>query len=45
MTTQKIGYEGVWLLELAANTSSPAVVLQNARTACRRLEELIITQE
>jgi sugar phosphate isomerase/epimerase len=45
MTTQKIGYEGVWLMELAANNRTPAAVLQHARTACRRLEAFTVAQE
>jgi sugar phosphate isomerase/epimerase len=44
MTSQKVGYEGVWLLEVA-NTSRPAAVLQKARDACRRLEDYIVTQD
>jgi sugar phosphate isomerase/epimerase len=42
MTTQKVGYEGVWLMEVA-NTGDAAGVLKNARAACRQLEQLAVT--
>jgi sugar phosphate isomerase/epimerase len=44
MTTQKVGYEGVWLMELA-NTSSPDRVLAGAQRACHQLEEFLIVQD
>jgi sugar phosphate isomerase/epimerase len=44
MTTQKVGYEGLWLMELA-NTSDPATVLRKARGASQRLEGLAMTQD
>jgi sugar phosphate isomerase/epimerase len=37
---QKVGYEGVWTLELA-NTSTPAAVLARAREACARFREIL----
>lgn len=37
---QKIGYEGVWMLEVA-NTSTPAAVLARAREACARFREIL----
>jgi sugar phosphate isomerase/epimerase len=37
---QKVGYEGVWMMELA-NTSTPAEVLRTARHACRRFREIL----
>jgi sugar phosphate isomerase/epimerase len=40
MTLQKVGYEGVYLLELA-NTSTPREVLQKTVDARRRLAELV----
>ncbi len=40
MTLQKVGYEGVYLLELA-NTSTPADVLRKTVDARRRLAEII----
>jgi sugar phosphate isomerase/epimerase len=44
MTTQKVGYEGVWLLELGP-TAPPASVLARAERACRRFEDLVVTPE
>lgn len=44
MTTQKVGYEGVWLLELGP-TAPPASVLARAEGACRRFEDLVVTPE
>lgn len=44
MTTQKVGYEGVWMMELA-NNRSPESVLQRAQGACRRLEDLVLSQD
>lgn len=44
MTTQKVGYEGVWLLELGP-TAPPAAVLARAQRACRRFEELVVPPE
>jgi sugar phosphate isomerase/epimerase len=44
MTTQKVGYEGVWLMELA-NTGNTAAVLRNAQQAARRLESFLVMQE
>lgn len=44
MTTQKVGYEGVWMLELAS-TGDPASVLRRAQDACRRLEALVLSQD
>jgi sugar phosphate isomerase/epimerase len=38
VTMQKIGYEGVYLMELA-NTSSPTAVLEEARRARQRFEK------
>lgn len=40
MTMQKVGYEGVYLLELA-NTSTPREVLQKTVDARRRLAEIV----
>ena len=40
MTLQKVGYEGVWLFELAA-TETPRRVLERAQSARRRLERLL----
>ena len=37
---QKVGYDGVWLFELA-NTSTPAAVLARARGACDRFREIL----
>jgi sugar phosphate isomerase/epimerase len=37
---QKVGYEGVWMMELA-NTSTPAEVLRKARHACQRFREIL----
>lgn len=37
---QKVGYEGVWMMELA-NTSTPAEVLRKARHACTRFREIL----
>jgi sugar phosphate isomerase/epimerase len=42
ISLEKIGYEGVLMLELA-NTSTPAAVLQKARGACSRLEHAVET--
>jgi sugar phosphate isomerase/epimerase len=41
MTLQKVGYEGVWLFELAA-TEAPRRVLERAQAARRRLERLLV---
>jgi sugar phosphate isomerase/epimerase len=40
MTLQKVGYEGVWLFELAA-TQTPRRVLERAESARRRLERFL----
>jgi len=40
MTLQKVGYEGVWLFELAA-TDTPRRVLERAESARRRLERFL----
>lgn len=40
MTLQKVGYEGVWLFELAA-TDTPRRVLERAQAATRRLERFL----
>jgi sugar phosphate isomerase/epimerase len=40
MTLQKVGYEGVWLFELAA-TDTPRRVLERAQSARRRIERLL----
>jgi sugar phosphate isomerase/epimerase len=40
MTMQKVGYEGVWLFELAA-TDTPRRVLERAQSARRRLERIL----
>jgi sugar phosphate isomerase/epimerase len=37
MSMQKVGYDGIYLMELA-NTGSPADVLESARRACRQFE-------
>ena len=37
---QKVGYEGVWMLEVA-NTSTPADVLRKSQRACERFRELL----
>lgn len=37
---QKVGYEGVWMLEVA-NTSTPEAVLARARSACDRLVSML----
>jgi sugar phosphate isomerase/epimerase len=37
---QKIGYEGVWMLEVA-NTSTAAAVLARARQACARFRQIL----
>lgn len=39
---QKIGYDGLFLLEVA-DRGAPAEVLQRARAACRRLEDLYVS--
>lgn len=44
MTTQKVGYEGVWLMELA-DTGNPAGVLARARDASQRIERLALMQD
>lgn len=44
MTTQKVGYEGVWLMELAAN-GDPASVLARAREASQRIERVALMQD
>jgi sugar phosphate isomerase/epimerase len=44
MTTQKVGYEGLWLLELAS-AGDPATVLRKAHEASQRLESLAMTQD
>ncbi len=44
MTSQKVGYEGAWMLELA-NAGDPAAVLRRAQGACRRLEALVLSQD
>ncbi len=41
MTLQKVGYEGVWLFELAA-TDTPRRVLERAQSARRRLERFLV---
>ena len=41
MTLQKVGYEGVWLFELAA-TDTPRRVLERAQSARKRLERLLV---
>ena len=40
MTLQKVGYEGVWLFELAA-TDAPRRVLERAQSARTRLERIL----
>lgn len=40
MTLRKVGYEGVWLFELAA-TDTPRRVLERAQAARRRIERLL----
>lgn len=40
MSFQKVGYDGVYLMELA-NTGDPAQVLDRARTARKRFEEIL----
>ncbi|HEY3884793.1 MAG TPA: sugar phosphate isomerase/epimerase family protein [Vicinamibacterales bacterium] len=40
MTLQKVGYDGTCLMELA-NTSTPAAVLEKARSARQRFEQLL----
>lgn len=40
MTLQKVGYEGVWLFELAGS-GEPRRVLERARAAQRRLERIL----
>lgn len=40
IAAQKVGYEGVWMMELA-NTSTPADVLRKARHACGRFREIL----
>jgi sugar phosphate isomerase/epimerase len=40
MTLQKVGYEGVWLFELAAS-AEPRRVLERAQAAQRRLERIL----
>lgn len=40
MTLQKVGYEGVWLFELAA-TDTPRRVLERAESARHRLERIL----
>lgn len=40
MTLQKVGYEGVWLFELAAS-GEPGRVLERAQAAQRRLERIL----
>ena len=40
MTLQKVGYEGMWLFELAA-TDTPRRVLERAQSARRRLERFL----
>ena len=40
MALQKIGYDGVMMLELAA-TAPPAAVLRRAQAACARMEEAV----
>jgi sugar phosphate isomerase/epimerase len=44
MTTQKVGYEGVWLLELAGGRDSRDV-LARAAAACRRIEAVAMMQD
>lgn len=44
MTTQKVGYEGVWMMELA-DTGNSAAVLRRAEAAARRLEALTHFQD
>lgn len=44
MTTQKVGYEGVWIMELA-NSGTPGSVLRRAQDACHRLEDLVLSQD
>lgn len=40
MSMQKVGYDGIYLMELA-NTSTPADVLASARRACRQFERTL----
>ena len=40
MTLQKVGYDGVWMFELA-NTSTPKAVLDKAEKARRKFESLL----
>ena len=40
METQKIGYDGVWMFEVA-NTSTPTAVLEKTRAARDRFERLL----
>jgi sugar phosphate isomerase/epimerase len=44
MTTQKVGYEGVWLMELAG-AGDPGSVLGRARHASQRIERLALMQD
>jgi sugar phosphate isomerase/epimerase len=44
MTTEKVGYEGLWLMELA-NPGTPNVVLRHASEAGRRLEQFLSVQD
>jgi sugar phosphate isomerase/epimerase len=44
MTTQKVGYEGVWMMELA-NTGDAAVVLQKAHDAAARMRDLALMND
>ena len=41
MSLQKIGYDGVWMFEVA-NTSTPVAVLEKTERARRRFEELLM---
>jgi sugar phosphate isomerase/epimerase len=42
MSTQKVGYDGVFMLEVAG-TGDPIQVLKRAATARERLEKLLVT--
>lgn len=44
MTTQKVGYDGVWMMELT-DTGDSRTVLQKGRDAARRLEALMMFQD
>lgn len=44
MTTQKVGYEGIWMMELA-DTGDTTRVLRRAQAAARRLDALLMFQD